>query len=296
MRATTPLLVTLALVLANALALWPGQSATAGADLSGTWDAEYHLACDVTFTQTGPDLSAQVNCGDELSGTLLGSVDSAAQTFTLSGMFGLLPIEVQGTLSDDGNRIEGSWSALPLAPSGTLIGRRNTPDGGQLTGDWTVTVAGVFGGMCTAEIEHSGNDLSAHVVCDGRELGTFAGPFDAATGAATLSGPFSEFVELTMEGTVSQDRRSFSGTWQLGTGGPQGIFEATRTDAPAGPDDDGRATDEPEAEPTATVVPGALPPTGNGGPAASGLSLWLMLVLAAGASGAGATFVAARRR
>jgi hypothetical protein len=250
----------------------------------------------VTFAQTGPDLSAQVNCGNEFSGTLLGTIDSAAQTFTLSGMFGLLPIEVQGTLSEDGNRIEGSWSALPLVPSGTLIGRRNTPDGVQLTGDWTVTVEGVFGGTCSAEIEHTGNDLSAHVVCDGRELGTFTGTFDAATGAVALSGQFSEFVELTMEGTVSQDGRSFNGTWQLGQEGPRGIFEATRTDAPAGPDDDGRATDEPEAEPPATVVAGALPPAGNGGPATSGLPLWLTLVLAAGASGAAAAFIAARQR
>lgn len=293
MRAATLLAITIALVLAAAAAL--RSPAIAGGDLSGTWDAEYHLACDVTFSQSGSELSADVNCGDEFSGSLAGSFDSEARTFTLTGLFGVLTIDVQGTLSADGTAIAGSWSSLPFVRSGTLAGARSDAGTG-ISGRWAVTVEGVFGGSCTAEIEHEGNDLSAHVVCDARELGTFTGTFDAATGAATLSGQFSEFAELTMEGTVSQDRHSFSGTWQLGTGGPQGIFEATRTNAPEPPEDDARATDEPEAAVTATVAASALPSTGGRTPAGSAAPILAMLVFLAAAVGAGATLVAVRRR
>lgn len=299
MGATKLLLVTLALVLANALALLLSQSATAAADLSGTWSADYRLVCSATFDQSGQSLMAEFDCGSNLAGTLAGLVADDG-TFSLSGHIGLglITIEATGSAVNGGDGIAGTFSALPLVAAATFGGTRTSAGGDGLSGEWEIRVTGVFGGSCTIEVEHAGSALTATIDCNGRPLGVFTGAFDAATGSATLDGQFTEFTTLHMEGTVAPDARSLSGTWRLNPSELSGVIEAQRLSGPnAEPTEPGTRTATPaEPEPTATPAASALPPTGNGGPATSGLSLWLMLVLAGVAASAGATFVVARRR
>lgn len=297
-RTRTSLHIAFLLVGASlAVGLWAltSQPAAAGTDLSGVWNASYSLSCTATFAQSGDELSAEVDCGGELAGTLAGTVDSTAGTFTLTGFFGLLQINMEGRVSEDGNAMNGTWSAPPLVPSGSFSATRDdpAPDGAALTGDWTFSIADIFAGSCRVEIEQSGSDLSAVLDCEDRPLGTFEGTFDAATGSITLSGPFEPFAQLDMAGTVSADGRSFSGTWTLAPLGPSGPITATRKEGPAAPTAT-RSADEEEmpsatrqpATPTATASPGALPSTGSGPNGSSSGSLqWLIASLAAAISG-----------
>ncbi len=58
--------------------------ASAGFDVSGTWDAHYSITCNATFDRTATELSATVNCGAGATGTLEGPVDAVAGVFSLS--------------------------------------------------------------------------------------------------------------------------------------------------------------------------------------------------------------------
>ena len=53
-----------------------GSRASAGLDVSGTWDAHYSITCNAAFDQAATELSATVDCGPGAAGTLAGHLES----------------------------------------------------------------------------------------------------------------------------------------------------------------------------------------------------------------------------
>jgi hypothetical protein len=291
-RYTSIALVLAALVLIASAAL-SSRPAAAGADLSGTWDATYSLSCDATFSQTGMTVSADIDCGGDLAGTLTGTVD-ANNAFSLSGMFGAIPLTVDGTVSSDRQTMTGTWSAPPIVPSGTFSAVREMSGAMDLTGDWTITVDDVFAGTCAVVIAQSGTGLSASAECNGRPFGTFEGTFDPDTGAMEMDGPFGEFAGIAISATVDEDGATFSGTWRITPNGPRGIIEGQLREFPEEEETPTPRTTHPRS-PTPTAAAGALPSAGSGGGDPGGLP-WLLLGGAAALFAAATASCAAGRR
>ncbi len=223
--------------------------ASAGFDVSGTWDAHYSITCEATFDRTATELSATVNCGAGATGTLEGPVDAVAGVFSLSGLLGLIMVNLEGSIADDGS-LGGTFSALPLAEAGTFEGVRvDTGSGTELSGEWVITLIDVFSSGCTAEIEQSGVDLTTSLECESLSPVTLEGRLDG--NAVTLTGDLTEFVDILMEATVSAEGESMEGVFRVSPGSPieiRGSFAASLRG--------GRA---PTVEPTPTVVPVELP-------------------------------------
>ena len=226
-----------------------GSPASAGLDVSGTWDAQYSITCNAAFDQAATELSATVNCGAGAAGTLEGSVDTTAGVFSLSGLVGLIMVNLEGFIVDDGS-LSGTFSALPLAEAGTFEGVRLGPGSGtELSGEWVITLIDVFSGGCTAEIEQTGIDLTTRLECESLSPVTLEGTLAGNT--VTLTGELTQFVDILMEATVSAEGESMEGIFRASPGSPieiTGSFAASLRG--------GRA---PTVEPTPTVVPVELP-------------------------------------
>ncbi len=226
-----------------------GSPASAGLDVSGTWDAHYSITCNAAFDQDATALSATVNCGAGAAGTLEGSVDATAGVFSLSGLLGLIMVNLEGFIVDD-DSLGGTFSALPLAEAGTFEGARVDPGSGtELSGEWVITLIDVFSSGCTAEIEQVGVDLTTRLECESLSPVTLEGRLDG--NAVTLTGDLTEFVDILMEATVAADGESMEGTFRVSPGSPieiTGRFAASLRG--------GRA---PTVEPTPTAVPVELP-------------------------------------
>ena len=207
-------------------------------DLSGTWDAHYSLSCAAAFSQEATELSAAVDCGAGAAGTLEGSFDEAAGTFSLSGQIGLFTASFEGIIVD-GDSLSGTFStastlsAVPLAEGGTFEAVRVNPGGTELTGEWDMTLEDVFSGGCTIEIEQADFDLTAGLDCDSFGI-TLEGALDGR--AVTLEGSLTAFVGavLFVGVTVSDDGDSVEGTWRISPPGITGSFTATRRAEGAG--------------------------------------------------------------
>ena len=208
-------------------------------DLSGTWDAHYSLSCSAAFSQEATVLSAAVDCGAGAVGTLEGSFDEAAGTFSLlPGALGVFTLSFEGIIVD-GDSLSGTFStasallAVPLAEDGTFEAVRANPGGTELTGEWVMTLEDVFSGGCTIEIEQADFDLTAGLDCDSFGI-TLEGALDGR--AVTLEGSLTAFVGavLFVGVTVSDDGDSVEGTWRISPPGITGSFTATRRAEGAG--------------------------------------------------------------
>lgn len=103
-----------------------GGSAT---DLTGTWglvvENIFSGSCSVALQQDGAQLTAEAQCKGGPAGTFTGSFDEAAGTFAISGPFGrFLSLVLNGTVSDDGNSLDGTWFIDPVGPGGVITGER----------------------------------------------------------------------------------------------------------------------------------------------------------------------------
>ena len=286
-------IVALALAIASAPA-GGGARAQAGGDLTGSWSAAYHMTCQASFVQTGTSVSGDVDCGGELVIELAGTVQGGA--FTLTGAFGLVPLDVSGTIAGTGQSLSGTFAFVPIVPEGSFTGERTGGSGADLTGDWAITVADVFAGDCFVDLEQSGSDLEAGAECGDQPLGTLTGTYDRDTGAIVLSGPFG-VGGIEIAATVAGDGQSFTGTWAItpaAAGAPTGVIEGVRLSGPPGDGDDGDDGEGPAA--TTTPAPAVLPETGSGGGSGS-LVFALAAVAAAALALAGpALLVAGARR
>lgn len=103
-----------------------GGSAT---DLTGSWgivvENIFSGSCSVALDQNGAQLTADTQCKGGPSGNFTGSFDEAAGTFTVTGPFGqFLSLVLNGTVSDDGNSLDGTWFIDPVGPGGVVTGAR----------------------------------------------------------------------------------------------------------------------------------------------------------------------------
>ena len=200
-------------------------------DLSGTWDAHYSLSCAAVFDQEATVLSAAVNCGAFATGTLNGSVDTAAGVFSLSGQLGAMTVGLEGLIVDD-DSLGGTYSALPLTDAGIFEAVRvDSGSGTELDGEWVLMLEDIFSDGCTLEIEHLDGDLTTRLDCESLTPAsgvTLEGTLDGS--AVTLSGPFSLLGAntLLLEATVSEDGDSIEGTWEISPLGLAGSFTAAR--------------------------------------------------------------------
>jgi len=287
-------LALVAVAVAFAWASTGGGRAQAGGDLSGTWEATYWLTCDATFVQTDTTVTGGVDCGGDLTVELAGAVEGGA--FTLTGAFGLVPLDVTGTLDAGGDGLTGTFSFPPVVQQGSFTGER-VGAGEGLTGDWIITVADIFAGGCSVDIAQTGSDLEADAECADQPLGTLTGTYDQATGEIVLSGPFGTFTGIEVAATLAEDGRSFSGTWAVTpdeAGGPTGVIEGSRLSGPPDGGDPGDGIDDVDDETAPTVAPAVLPESG-GGAGGSG-SHAFALAGAAAALAASTVLLAAARR
>ena len=241
--------VIVATLVTAAVIIVGGTRASAGLDVSGTWDAHYSITCNAAFDQAATELSATVNCGAGAAGTLEGSVDATAGMFSLSGLLGLIMVNLEGFIVDD-DSLGGTFSALPLAEAGTFEGARVDPGSWtELSGEWVITLIDVFSSGCTAEIEQVGVDLTTSLECESLSPVTLEGTLDG--NAVTLTGELTEFVDILMEATVSAEGESMEGIFRASAGSPieiTGSFAASLRG--------GRAL---TVEPTPTAGPTATP-------------------------------------
>jgi hypothetical protein len=264
-----------------------------GTDLSGTWSVRYLLSCTTTLTQSASTISGTVDCA-EFRGTLNGTYNSTSGELSLTGSIEkTVPLTVEAVVASAGRSMQGSFTALPYVPNGTLDGERvGAGSASDLTGDWTLAVDGVFSGDCRVDVVHYGSAVDAAGACG--PISALAGTYDSSARHITLTGPVLG-QELTIEGTVSSNGNSMEGTWGVTSFNPplSGVFLAARetgfqpTATPLG---GSRAT--PAA--TATVAASALPGTGGGPSASTGLSLWAYVAMILG--GGAMLFAGARYR
>lgn len=193
-------------------------------DVSGVWtvtletsaiQGDTPITCTVDFTQSDAILSAVVDCGGLGRSVFPGSIDLRTGAFTLSGTLMLAPVEAEGTVSEDGDQITGSFTALDYI-TGTFSGARGAepPPGVDLTGDWLIQLGGEPLRRCRAALEQSGSELSGTFECDGLGSGAVAGPI--STNGFSLRGSLSG-GSLEIAGIVSQDGKALGGTWRSDT-------------------------------------------------------------------------------
>jgi hypothetical protein len=264
-----------AAVVVAGIAFAPRPASAGGAsDISGAWNVHYALSCNASITQDGSALSGTVDCGADIAVQVEGTIDTVYRTFSLTGTFVTLPVIINGTVSADGSSLEGTWSALPIVDEGPFSGARLSGSASpmDISGSWGITVENIFAGACTVEIDQAASQVTASIDCDNGPSGSFEGTYDSDTREFALSGPFGQFTGLEMDGTISDDGGSLSGTWFVTPGGPGGVLTGERVGGPP-PDDGDETPTRPRptrATPTTSIT---LPPTGNGaGPA--GTAAW----------------------
>jgi hypothetical protein len=231
------------------------RTASAGADISGSWEVAYSLACTASLTQSGSDVSGSVDCGAGLSIMVDGTFDTTERALSLAGDYAGVDVTIEGDVSDDGASIEGTWAAPPLVPEGPYTGVRDSPNEDDVAGLWLINVENVFASECAAEIEQDGSDVSAELDCADGLSGTFEGSFTEES-QLTLTGPFGAFGSLEMRIDLDDDGESFNGVWHLLPDGPSGVVDGERA---------GEEPDDTPRPATPTPLPG-LAPTGGGPP------------------------------
>lgn len=209
-------------------------STPAPLDVSGTWDADYALTCDAVLDQQATELSAVLDCGGTVGGTLEGSADIAAGTIALSGGIGVLTLSIEGLIVDD-DSMGGAYFTtnpilvFPFAETEAFEAVRVGPSSGdQLSGEWVMSLSQILGGGCTLEVEQVVLDLTARLDCQsfGIDLeGTLVG------NTLSLMGPLSGLgggVDLFVETTVSEDGTLAEGSWEITPPGMTGSFAVSR--------------------------------------------------------------------
>lgn len=209
-------------------------------DVSGTWDVDYALTCDAMFDQQAMELSATVDCGGSVGGTLAGSVDMAAGVFSLAGEIGVTTLSIEGLIVDD-DSLGGTYfmtnpiASFPFAESGIFEAVRVEPGSGEgLNGQWVMALADILSGGCTMEVQQVAVDLTGSLACESFAI-NLQGTLDGNT--LTLMGsipPIFVAADLVVITTVSEDGASAEGGWQLSPPGMTGSFAASRQAGSAG--------------------------------------------------------------
>jgi hypothetical protein len=271
-------------------------SAGSVSDISGAWDVEYALSCNASLAQDGSSLSGTVDCGADIVVDVEGSIDSVYRTFSLTGIFVAYEVTVSGTVSADGSSLEGTWSAPPIVSEGPFSGSRlgGSPSPTDISGSWGIIVEDIFSGACAVEIDQAVSQITASIDCESGPAGTFEGTYDGEMHEFAISGPFGQFTTLEMEGTVSEDTASFSGTWFITPAGPGGVLSGERVGGPPDGDEETPTRARSEGETPTPEGPITLPPTGNG-PGPAGTIAWAYGAMVAALALSAVSLLALRR-
>ncbi len=206
-----------------------GPSANATEHLTGTWTANYSLSCSASLSQAAGNVTGTVECGSGIMLDVEGAFDPGVRTFSLSGEFGGVVVQIEGVMSTDGQSMTGALSAPPLLRDGEFSGlREGTPDPANVAGLWFLNVRDVFAGNCVVDLGQTGEQVAGELACEDGPSGTFEGVLDTDTGELTLTGPFGEFGSLEMRVGIADDGTTFDGVWRLLADGPGGIMDGMR--------------------------------------------------------------------
>ncbi|MEX0785429.1 MAG: dockerin type I repeat-containing protein [Dehalococcoidia bacterium] len=218
--------------------MWTAHDTNAGQsiDISGEWNFEVGgfgegtFGCSSAIAQSGSSFTMDTDCPGLGLGEFTGSIDPATGEFTASGQLVGIPVELAGTVSPDGESLSGMWDAELIGLSGTLTATRKGPlltptpvptlsAPVDVTGSWRISFSGIFGGTCDAVIEQTDAELFS--IADCTLIGTIRlnGSLDQTDGRLTLASS-----TIVMEGFVTADGNSVSGTWSA-----LGLFSGTLT-------------------------------------------------------------------
>lgn len=142
-------------------------------DLNGDWtvttEGGVSITCTASVEQTGTSLQAALSCPGVRDTPLYGEVNPQTRELSLDldGEQGL-DIELHGTVSADGNRVDGTWEWSGGDLSGTFQASRGlepqpVPD---LSGTWIVETGRTLE-SCQATVEQTGVDVQLDVLCPG---------------------------------------------------------------------------------------------------------------------------------
>jgi hypothetical protein len=230
------LIVLLVLVTTAGVALaFTSDERTAGAiDLTGEWtvavSGDVALTCTVIAEQSGTDVDAQLRCAgapavNPFTGAtpLEGTFDPQTRLLELDldGETGL-DIELEGTVSVDGEKVEGTWEWSGGRLNGTFHAVRgiDPPTIPELDGAWTIYLEDE---RCSADLEQDVTTVQLDLACPGDPPAMLAGSIDR--GLLTLVG--GGFYLFTAE--VTQDGIALSGSSYRNTpGGEYGSLTGLR--------------------------------------------------------------------
>ena len=221
--------VAIAIAFAGLSLTLAGPSANATEHLTGTWSAKYSLSCSASLSQEAGNVTGTVECGSGIMLDVEGAFDPGARTFSLSGAFGGVMVQIEGVMSSDGQSFTGTLSAPPLLRDGEFSGlREGKPDPTNIASLWFLNVQDVFAGNCLVDLGQTGEQVAGELSCEDGPNGSFEGTFDSDTGELTLSGPFGELGSLEMRISSADDGTTFDGIWRLLPDGPGGIMDGER--------------------------------------------------------------------
>ncbi len=205
-------------------------------DISGEWaidiKGDIPASCSSHFTQSDTQVSGTLNCAGVGTGNLSGTIDPATGSFSLTGTISIAQLEIEGTGTQDGMSINGTWSAFDVF-SGTFTGTRKTDQTAadvDLTGTWVVEFVGGVSRSCTADIQQAAADVTAIIEC-GEDTGTANGTVSSQQ--LHLKGMLFD-SNRQMAASVTQDGNAIGGTWQASSGGASGGFVAVRNEKRSG--------------------------------------------------------------
>lgn len=240
-RSRLPRVLFLLMLLVGAMAvvLSLTDRAEAQVDISGDWSFSIAGAisgtCRSAIFQTGSDLFAPTTCSVVGSGDLEGSIDPDTRAVSLAGALGGIDVSLEGVVSEDGNSMEGVWTAFVVF-TGTFTGTRTStvPALIDLTGDWDIGLYGGLSEACSASFDQSLNELSIAMECPGLGSGQQTGTIDVIGGRFFVEGLVGD-ERLSLEGAVDEAGQFIQGFWFNEDGSLWGGFLG----APAGELDSG---------------------------------------------------------
>ncbi len=197
--------------------------------LTGTWTANYSLACSASLSQEAGNVTGTVECGSAIMLDVEGTFDASERTLSLSGEFEGIVVQIEAVVSSDAQSVTGTLSAPPLLRDGEFTGvREGDPDPTNVAGLWFLNVQEVFAGNCLVDLGQTGDDVAGELACEDGPSGSFDGALDPDTGELILTGPFGAFGSLEMRLSIADDGTTFDGIWRLLPDGPGGIMDGER--------------------------------------------------------------------
>ena len=217
-----------------------GAEPSAVPDLNGAWIIEVGIVdptvCPGTIQQDQTNVQLEIQCEGLADMALSGEIDNRQLVLT-----GEPDVVLVGSVSPDGLAFGAAFS--DNASSGgdlrSITGLRDLPStfGGDVSGDWHVTLTGWLLGDCDVAVNQTGTAIFAAFDCGPVGAWSMSGSVDPTTSAFALTGKagVERDYALKVRGIVAEDGESFSGTFAAanhrpGSGGFGGTLEGEKLD------------------------------------------------------------------